>query len=229
MADRLPPAISDFDPCKNGSQPPNQDPNSEISARQRRLWNLFQHTATSLTHLYKCKSKCQTPHQTSTPNSHEDQESWLAFQSAASTLTSLYRESADILSALERPSSSTSNSSISSTIVTSDMSNPTSLPTPWSTSARATSLNSSSNNGFVAPASLATTPNGFVSSTASKSPNEKSESNNSKDNNEDSMNFEQFLNSCTSPRYKRSWSPWSHDDDMDNFGGGGGSKRRKFL
>ena len=52
----------------------------EISGRQRRLWSLFQHTATSLTHLYKCKSK-----------GHEDQESWLAFQSAASWRLQLLR------------------------------------------------------------------------------------------------------------------------------------------
>ena len=74
-----------------------------ISSRQRRLWTLFQQTATSLTHIYKCKSKCQI--------STEDQEAWLAFQSAASALTSLYRESADILSSLEKQ---TNNASVAS-------------------------------------------------------------------------------------------------------------------
>ena len=71
---------SEFDPSllKVGGEPPSAA-DLEISGRQRRLWNLFQHTATSLTHLYKCKSKC---HQNA-----EDQETWLAFQSAASTLT----------------------------------------------------------------------------------------------------------------------------------------------
>ena len=77
-----------------------------ISSRQRRLWTLFQQTATSLTHIYKCKSKCQI--------STEDQEAWLAFQSAASALTSLYRESADILSSLEKQQTSNATSSVTS-------------------------------------------------------------------------------------------------------------------
>merc|ERR1711874_926070 len=92
----------DFDPLKGASLEPSD---LEISARQRRLWSLFQHTATSLTHLYKSKSKCQSTNHT------EDQESWLAFQSAASALTSLYRESADILSSLEKQ---TNNASVAS-------------------------------------------------------------------------------------------------------------------
>lgn len=94
MAERLGPPTpggGDFDPLKVPAEPSD----TEISGRQRRLWSLFQHTATSLTHLYKCKSKCQQQ------QSEEDQETWLAFQSAASSLTSLYRESADILSSLE--------------------------------------------------------------------------------------------------------------------------------
>ena len=76
-----------------------------ISSRQRRLWTLFQQTATSLTHIYKCKSssKCQI-------STSEDQEAWLAFQSAASALTSLYRESADILSSLEKNNANATNS-----------------------------------------------------------------------------------------------------------------------
>merc|ERR1719210_6776 len=103
MADRL----GTFDP---GMIKPG-DPVVEISGRQKRLWNLFQHTATSLTHLYKCKSKSQST------NHIEDQESWLAFQSAASSLTSLYRESADILASIEKPTSR-----VSSTITSSELS-----------------------------------------------------------------------------------------------------------
>ena len=80
----------------------------QISTRQRRLWTLFQQTATSLTHLYKCKSKCQIS--SNGRGAEEDQEAWLAFQSAASALTSLYRDSADILSALEKTSNSNPNS-----------------------------------------------------------------------------------------------------------------------
>ena len=102
MAERLP-NLSDL--RGHNEAAPQTDIGSDsgqISSRQKRLWSLFQQTATSLTHLYKCKSKCQI--------SPEDQEAWLAFQSAASALTSLYRESADILSALEKTNNNSANS-----------------------------------------------------------------------------------------------------------------------
>ena len=97
MAERLP-NLSDLRSPQSEVQTEFGDSGGQISTRQRRLWTLFQQTATSLTHIYKCKSKCQI-------SNPEEQEAWLAFQSAASALTSLYRESADILSALEKTNS----------------------------------------------------------------------------------------------------------------------------
>ena len=201
MADRLPP--SDFDPLKGASLEPSD---LEISARQRRLWSLFQHTATSLTHLYKCKSKCQNT------NHAEDQESWLAFQSAASSLTSLYRESADILASLEKP-----NTRVSSTITSSsELSSP---------------LRTSSNN--IAVSASQSKSDLVASCTATSKPPSNSPPNQDLMNAE--CEEEMITNSTTNPpppfdfrgcsKFKRSWSPWP-DDDMDHFGG---AKRRKFL
>jgi len=204
MADRLPP--SDFDPLKGASLEPSD---LEISARQRRLWSLFQHTATSLTHLYKCKSKCQNT------NHAEDQESWLAFQSAASSLTSLYRESADILASIEKP-----NTRVSSTITSSELSSP---------------LRTSSNN--IAVSASQSKSDLVASCTATSKPASNSPPNQDLMNATavSESEEEMITNSTTNPpppfdfrgcsKFKRSWSPWP-DDDMDHFGG---AKRRKFL
>lgn len=204
MADRLPP--SDFDPLKGASLEPSD---LEISARQRRLWSLFQHTATSLTHLYKCKSKCQNT------NHAEDQESWLAFQSAASSLTSLYRESADILASIEKP-----NTRVSSTITSSELSSP---------------LRTSSNN--IAVSASQSKSDLVASCTATSKPPSNSPPNQDLMNATavSESEEEMITNSTTNPpppfdfrgcsKFKRSWSPWP-DDDMDHFGG---AKRRKFL
>ena len=205
MADRLPP--SDFDPLKGASLEPSD---LEISARQRRLWSLFQHTATSLTHLYKCKSKCQNT------NHAEDQESWLAFQSAASSLTSLYRESADILASLEKP-----NTRVSSTITSSS----SDLSSPLRTSSNNIAVSACQSKSDLVASCTATSkppsnspPNDLMNATAGLESEE-----------------EMITNSTTNPpppfdfrgcsKFKRSWSPWP-DDDMDHFGG---AKRRKFL
>ena len=201
MADRLPP--SDFDPLKGASLEPSD---LEISARQRRLWSLFQHTATSLTHLYKCKSKCQNT------NHAEDQESWLAFQSAASSLTSLYRESADILPSLVEPSPG-----CSATIAASS----SALSSPFGTSSNHIAVSASQSKSDL-----------VASCTATSKPPSNSPPNQDLMNAESEE--EMITNSTTNPpppfdfrgcsKFKRSWSPWP-DDDMDHFG----AKRRKFL
>jgi len=199
MADRLPPTPGDFDPLKGASLEPSD---LEISARQRRLWNLFQHTATSLTHLYKCKSsKSQSDNPT---QDQEWQESWLAFQSAASSLTSLYRESAEILASLEKPSSRVSPSTITSSEL--------SLASPLR-----------GNNATVISAS---SPKSEITNyTPSSKPPANTDDKEEEMVTNSTTNQPQydFLN-CSS-RFKRSWSPWE-DDDMDHFGG---AKRRKFL
>ena len=208
MAERLPPSSAEFDPLKGASLEPTD---LEISARQRRLWSLFQHTATSLTHLYKSKSKCQNTNQA------EDQESWLAFQSAASALTSLYRESADILASLEKPSSRVS----SATVTSSDLS--------------LSSLRTSSNNLGVVASTGKQLADIAISLPTSKPPANSSSTDvmTSVESEEDMM-----TNSTSNPpppafdfiscsRFKRSWSPWPDEPDMDHFGGA--NKRRKFL
>lgn len=202
MAERLgPPTPSggDFDPLKVTAEPSD----TEISGRQRRLWSLFQHTATSLTHLYKCKSKCQQQ------QSEEDQETWLAFQSAASSLTSLYRESADILSSLETKTHHRSSCATTTTsVTTSDLSpHRISANSKTDTTSKPTSTFTTSN--VVMENEEDTSMTNTTMMTTNPPP------------------FD-FL-SCS--RFKRSWSPWP-DDDMDHFGGsggGGGPKRRKFL
>jgi len=199
MAERLPPSPGDFDPLKGASLEPSD---LEISARQRRLWSLFQSTATSLTHLYKCKSKCQSTNHT------EDQESWLAFQSAASSLTSLYRESADILASLEKPSR------VSSTITSSELSSSSPLRIN-SASVIAASPKCEVPNYTASSKPPSNTPNDVMTSTA------ESEEDMMTNSTTNPPPFD-FLN-CS--RFKRSWSPWE-DDDMDHFGG---AKRRKFL
>jgi len=201
MAERLPPTPGDFDPLKGASLEPSD---LEISARQRRLWNLFQHTATSLTHLYKCKSKCQSTNHT------EDQESWLAFQSAASSLTSLYRESADILASIETPTSRVSSTITSSELSSSPLRINSSTVISASPKCEVPNYNPSSKP-------LATMPNTDVMSSSAESKEEEMVTNSTTNPPFD------FLN-CSS-RFKRSWSPWE-DDDMDHFGG---AKRRKFL
>ena len=179
MAERLPPTPGDFDPLKGASLEPSD---LEISARQRRLWNLFQHTATSLTHLYKCKSKCQST------NHIEDQESWLAFQSAASSLTSLYRESADILASIEKPTSR-----VSSTITSSEL------------SSSPLRINSST---VISASPKCEVPNYNPSSKPPANTDDKEEE--MVTNSTTNQPQYDFLN-CSS-RFKRSWLPWEDDD-----------------
>ena len=196
MAEDQTSLVGDFDPEASAavrtSEPahaPCNDDAELASARQKRLLMLFQHTATSLTHLYKCKSKCQ----------NEDQESWLAFQSAASALTSLYRESTDILASKEKPSSRVACTVTSATSV-----GPALLSDCSSRNmTKNDTINKSSANDFMSEVLGAS--NGTSMSTTSPSTN----------------SFD-FLNSS---RFKRSWSDWPDDDNMDHFG----AKRRKFL
>lgn len=197
MAERLPnpnPDPNEFDPLKNGL-PEQPSTEMEISARQRRLWNMFQHTATSLTHLYKCKSASKSQPQTSP----QDQESWLAFQSAASSLTSLYRESADILTSLEKQSQRASSDLSSSLRI----------------------LSTGPGKSEPQDISVKPPPSSTLTSSTMMENNDDHELANSNATNDDSSL--DFLNCST--RFKRSWSPWSPDDDMDHFD----PKRRKFI
>ena len=202
MAERLPP---DYGQSLRSNA--EQNDTTEISARQRKLWSLFQHTATSLTHLYKCKSQKQL-------DQAEDQESWIAFQSAASSLTSLYRESADILASVEKPrpsphQTSTAVSDLSSPPQSLALSTMSSRSSP-STKDFAKPMPNNCESVFSADALFGNEP-----PTAESLPS--------------NQNFD-FLShhhghhgSC---RLKRSWSPsrWP-DDDMDQLG----AKKKRFF
>jgi len=227
MADRLPPpnyGQSLRTPSTDQHQQQQNSDSTEISGRQRKLWSLFQHTATSLTHLYKCKSKSDQQHQHQA--AAEDQESWIAFQSAAASLTSLYRESADILASVESKHHHSSPSERSSTVVTSDLSticnsnSSSPMPPPVSSISR----NSSSKTGsgefaktmpinncesvFTADALFGTTDHHQTSPTNQTF---------------DFLTANHHHGTC---RLKRSWSPsrWP-DDDMDHLG----AKKRRFF
>jgi len=231
MADRLPPpdyGQSLRTPTTDQHQQQNSD-STEISARQRKLWSLFQHTATSLTHLYKCKTKSdqqQHQHQAAA----EDQESWIAFQSAAASLTSLYRESADILASVEskHPSSSSERSS---TVVTSDLSICNSNTSPMPPPVSSISRNSSSKTGGGEFAK--TMPNNCESVFTADALFGPTDHHNHQTSPNQTFDFlTANHHHCPNPghhgtcRLKRSWSPsrWP-DDDMDHLG----AKKRRFF
>ena len=196
MAERIPP--NNYEQSLRTSVDPIDT--TEISARQRKLWSLFQHTATSLTNLYKCKTK-------SAQAQVEDQESWIAFQSAAASLTSLYRESADILSSVEKPSRSHTTSST----VTSDLSTCPALP----------SSRNSSKTDFAKP--MPNNCESVFSADALFGSVEETPESNANQFDFLSTHHHGHHGSC---RLKRSWSPprWP-DDDMDHLG----AKKRRFF
>jgi len=237
MADRLPPpdyGQSLRTPTTDQHQQQNSD-STEISGKQRKLWSLFQHTATSLTHLYKCKTKSdqqQHQHQAAA----EDQESWIAFQSAAASLTSLYRESADILASVESKHHPISSSERSSTVVTSDLSticnSNTSSPMPPPPVSSTISRNlSSSKTGAGGEFAAKTMPNNCESVFTADALFGTTDSHHNHQTSPTNQAFD-FLTAnhhhghhgtC---RLKRSWSPsrWP-DDDMDHLG----AKKRRFF
>jgi len=239
MADRLPPpdygqSLRTPTTDQHQQQQQQNSDSTEISARQRKLWSLFQHTATSLTHLYKCKTKSdqqQHQHQAAA----EDQESWIAFQSAAASLTSLYRESADILASVESKHPSSSSSERSSTVVTSDLSicNSNTSPMPPPPPVSSISRNSSSKTGGGGGEFAKTMPNNCESVFTADALFGTTDHHNHQTSPNQTFDFlTANHHHCPNPghhgtcRLKRSWSPsrWP-DDDMDHLG----AKKRRFF
>ena len=207
MAERLP-IINSSSSDDFGGVPPShprttvnsESAEVEVSARQRRLWSLFQHTATSLTNLYKCKSSKNSSQHT------EDQDSWMAFQSTSASLTSLYRESAEILASLERSKMAAADHRMNSkNIVNNSDVKPLSNSSDFTNSSTVTSSAGTQAGFGTSPDDV----NAVMNTMAT---------------------FDFLQHHTAGGRLKRSWSPprgWPphNDDDMDHFG----AKKRRFL